>query len=146
MVTLDINTIWNNQKKLKSATGLNKEEADELLKDFSIKISEIEKNKKTSGGRPNKLPALNYFLMMMFQLRHHVTFEVLGFMFDLDPSNAKRRFESTEDLVKEILRKKKLSHLIRPKPTKKELENRLTPSQKSLSMALNNLYGDLKIV
>lgn len=143
---MDIHSIWNNNKKLKSATGLNKGEADELLKDFILEISKIEEAKKISGGRPNKFAPLNYFLMMMFQLRHHVTFEVLGFMFELDPSNAKRRFESTESLVKGILAKKKLSHLILPKPTKEELENRLTPSQRSLSMELNNLYGALKTV
>ena len=143
---MDIHAIWNSEKKLRAATGLSRAEADELLIDFSEKINCIEQQKKKSGGRPNKYPPLNFFLMMMFQLRHHVTFEVLGFMFELDPSNAKRRFESTESIVKDILAKKKLSHLVRPKPTKKELEARLTPTQRSLSTALNNLYGDLKTI
>ena len=143
---MDILAIWNTEKKLRAATGLSRAEADELLIDFSEKIDHLEQQKKKSGGRPNKYPPLNFFLMMMFQLRHHVTFEVLGFMFELDPSNAKRRFESTESMVKDILSQKKLSHLVRPKPTKKELEARLTPTQRSLSMALNNLYDDLKTV
>lgn len=143
---MDVLGIWQNEKKLKSATGLTSSEANELLEDFSREIADLEARKKVSGGRPNKFPPLNYFLMMVFQLRHHVTFEVLGFMFDLDPSNAKRRFESTESMVKSILAKKKLSHIVRPKPTKKELESRLTPTQRSLSMALNNLYGELKTI
>ena len=103
---MDIHAIWNSEKKLRAATGLSRAEADELLIDFSEKINCIEQQKKKSGGRPNKYPPLNFFLMMMFQLRHHVTFEVLGFMFELDPSNAKRRFESTESIVKDILAKK----------------------------------------
>ena len=143
---MDVLGIWRNEKKLKSATGLTSAEANELLEDFSREIADLEAKKKASGGRPNKLPPLNYFLMMVFQLRHHVTFEVLGFMFDLDPSNAKRRFESTESMVKSILAKKKLSHIVRPKPTKEELESRLTPTQRSLSMALNSLYGELKTI
>ena len=143
---MDILAIWNTENKLRAATGLSRAEADELLIDFSEKIDHLEQQKKKSGGRLNKYPPLNFFLVMLFQLRHHVTFEVLGFMFELDPSNAKRRFESTESMVKDILSQKKLSHLVRPKPTKKELEARLTPTQRSLSMALNNLYDDLKTV
>lgn len=126
---MNIHAIWNSEKKLRAATGLAKAEADELLIDFSEKINFIEQQKKQFGGRPNKYPPLNFFLMMMFQLRHHVTFEVLGFMFEIDPSNAKRRFESTESMIKDILAQKKLSHLVRPKPTKKELEARLIPTQ-----------------
>ncbi len=128
---MKIADIWSNEKKLKSATGLNKDEAEELLSDFQIEIARIESKKRKNGGRPNKFPPLNYFLMMMFQLRHHVTFEVLGFMFELDPSNAKRRYESTETVVRGILGKKKALPLNTSKTDKPSIKSTLESNRET---------------
>lgn len=101
---MDVNFLWKNEKQLKSLTGLEKHEAEILFSDFSDLLQAKEDRKKLLGGRPNKLPMLDFFLMMMFYVRHHPTYSALGALFGLATSNAERRIQEFLGLLHEILK------------------------------------------
>jgi Helix-turn-helix of DDE superfamily endonuclease len=98
--------IWTNEKRLVSATGLNKKEAEEIFNDFDERIA------LNKIGRPKKLSNKSLFIMLMMHLRNYQTLEVLGSIFGLHKSNVKRWIDRLVMVLEDILRKKKFYHLI----------------------------------
>jgi hypothetical protein len=134
---MNIENIWQTEKKIKIATGMSISEAEELVKDFE---NEIQVEKCNSGGRPPKLSSKDIFLMFMLFYRHYVTYDLLGLLFEIDTSTAKRVVSEAEVAIRSCLAKKNFSHLIAPDQVKK-LRPPLSSIGKSISMALNNLSG-----
>jgi hypothetical protein len=138
---MNIDALWNNKKSIKAATGLEKDEAEELLADF-IELRKQKKNpNKSNGGRPESLSNVGIFLMFMFFYRHYLNFEVLALMFEVSSSTAQRLINESESNIREILAKKNFSHLL-VQDQKKKSRKPFSSSQKYISMALNNLYAD----
>ena len=142
---MNIENTWNDEKLLHAATGLTKNEAEELVIDFSRELELKKSNKNPSEGRPKKLDNKGLFLMLMLYYRHYPTFDLLAVVFELSSSNIKRWIDRSEAALKTVLAKKNLSHLIAPSQKKKSRKP-LSGTQKSISMALNSLYADPKTV
>jgi len=140
---MDIHRIWNNDNQLHALTGLTKAEAIDLLQEFEHELKNKKDQKEGNGGRPAKLDNKGIFVMFMMFFRHYITFEALGALFDLNDSNVKRWIDVAQPTLKEVLKKKNYSHLIVP-PQKKKSRRPLNNNEKSIWMALNNLYGDPK--
>jgi len=98
------------ERQLKSLTGVSKQTFEKLLQTFEQALIEIpkeayRKNRQTrsrrpGGGRKGQLstPANNNKLFfILFYFKNYPVFDVLGFMFDLNPSkaeeNVKKLFE-----------------------------------------------------
>jgi len=84
---------------LKSLTGLGRREFDQLLPAFSDSIEAIsnenyrknrdKRSRRPGGGSKGKLPTPeNKLFFILFYLKNYPTFDVLGFIFDLNPSKA----------------------------------------------------------
>lgn len=95
------------ERQLKSLTGLGKKQFEELLLAFSESLTEIsdeayrknrtKRSRRPGGGRKGQLvSAKNKLFFILFYLKNYPTFDVLGFVFDLNPSNA-------EENVKKLL-------------------------------------------
>jgi hypothetical protein len=138
---IDVKNIWKTEKNLKIATGLSIEEADELVAEFENEMKIQKSLTTTTGGRPAKLDFRDVFLMFMLFYRHYVTFELLGLLFEVDGSTAKRSVSDSERIIKDILEKKSLSHLI---AQSQEANSRppLSSAGKYISMVLNSRSED----
>lgn len=135
---MNVENVWKSEEKILNATGMTKAEAEDLIPDFTIELN------KSSKGRPTKLDDRGVFLLMMLYYRHYPTYELLGLMFEIDPSNASRWVDRAETAFRKVLSKKNFSHLILQDRGKKSREP-LSNSAKSILMALNKLSADQKI-
>ena len=88
-----------NQRQLKSLIGLSREEFDKLLEAFSVCLEETKNNKyrknkknrkrRPGGGRTGSLGTPeNKLFFILYYLKNYPTFDVLGFIFDINPSKA----------------------------------------------------------
>jgi len=95
------------ERQLKSLTGLGQREFDRLLPAFSNSLDEIhtenyrknkeKRSRRPGGGSKGKLPTPeNKLFFILFYLKNYPTYDVLGFIFDLNPSKA-------EENVKKLL-------------------------------------------
>ena len=103
---MDTNRIWNNSEQLKSLTGLSKDEAEDLIVDFSSALESIKKKSNMPGGRPPKYDAKGILIMLMMYYRHYITYEAIGALFDLNGSNIKRWVDDAEKSLRVSLAKK----------------------------------------
>jgi hypothetical protein len=95
------------ERQLKSLTGLGKQEFEKLLHAFSEALKEIaeenyrnnrdKRSRRHGGGRKGQLPTVEHKLFfILFYLKrsntskNYPTFDVLGFIFDLNPSKAEK--------------------------------------------------------
>lgn len=113
---MDLVSLWNNDKKVKSLTGLKKSELNLIANSFFKEIVKEE----GSRGRPRKLSNENLLILLLTQYKHNMTFDLLGVMFDIDLSNAKRWIDRVEGILQSILKKKNYCHLIPTTPRKKQ--------------------------
>lgn len=133
---MNIEKTWGDEQLLLSVTGLTKTEAVEVLNDFQQEFLSA-----TRLGRPPKLDTKSIFMMVLIFYRQYPTLEFLSFIFDIDKSNVKRWIDAAGAMIKDILVKKNLSHILQPIP---EVLQR-GPSnevEKFISMALNSPYVD----
>lgn len=87
------------ERQLKSLTGLGKSEFEKLLQAFSDIWSEIsdeeyrrnrkKRSRRPGGGRKGQLSTPeNKLFFILYYLKNLGAFDVLGFIFDLNPSKA----------------------------------------------------------
>ncbi len=138
---MNIANIWKNSKSIKSATGLTLEEATSLLKDFEDLRKSTKSSHKDKGGRPEILEFKDIFTMLMIYYRHYIQLEMIALMFEVSTTTAKRLIDESELLIRDLLAKKNLSHLIARDP-KTTSENALQNRDPSILMALSSLYAD----
>lgn len=111
-----------NQRQLKSLIGLSREEFDKLLKAFSVCLEETKNNKyrknrknrkrRPGGGRTGSLGTPeNKLFFILYYLKNYPTFDVLGFIFDINPSKA---HENVKKLIP-VLKKAQKALRILPK-------------------------------
>ena len=137
---MDIDRIWMNENQLHALTGLTKKEAEDLLISFREEFEAREKHHKGPGGRPKKLDTRDIFVMLMMFLRHYISMEALGALFNINDSNVKRWSDDAQRMLKDVLKKKNYSHLIVPE-NKKKSRKPLNNTEKSILMGLNNLFA-----
>jgi hypothetical protein len=100
-----------NQRQLKSLIGLSREEFDKLLEAFSVCLEETKnkkyrKNKKSrkrrpGGGRTGSLETPeNKLFFILYYLKNYPTFDVLGFIFDINPSKAHENVKKLIPILK----------------------------------------------
>ena len=111
-----------NQRQLKSLIGLSREEFDKLLEAFSVCLEETKNNKyrknrksrkrRPGGGRTGSLRTPeNKLFFILYYLKNYPTFDVLGFIFDINPSKA---HENVRKLIP-VLKKAQKALRILPK-------------------------------
>lgn len=116
---MDLNSIWNDEKKVKALTGLKKEELLEIADFF---FDEIERN-QDSKGRPRKLSDENLLLLLLTDYKHNLTFDLLSVMFEIDLSNTKRWIDRLDKVLQNVLKKKNYHLLIPTTPRKKQKDD-----------------------
>jgi len=134
---MDITRIWSNDKQLQTLTGLEKNEAIEILAMFESEVKSQGRMEFQKTGRPAKLDTKGVLVMLMMFYRHYITLEALGALFNLSDSNVKRWLDSSEEILRSVLEKKSLSHLIAPNQ-KLISKEPLSDLRKSTLMALSN--------
>jgi hypothetical protein len=98
-------------KECKRLLGVNFEQLTELIgyckRLHQIRQEEIEKQKKrvirAGGGLSPKLSLENQIILTLIYLRHYLTFQVLGLMFDVSESTAHNIFTYWQKLLEEGL-------------------------------------------
>jgi len=89
--------LLQNSRLLRSLTGLTLSEFQHLLPTFESSAialrHELTPNRvrKVGGGRRGKLPSgEDKLVFILFYLKHYPTYDVMGFLFDLEPSRCLR--------------------------------------------------------
>ena len=106
----DVESIWESEKKMIKATGLNLTEAIELSNDFTSRLKETQPS--GNRGRPRKTDEKTHFLILMMYYRHYPTYDLMGLIFSIDPATIKRHTDDGEIILRDILSKKNFSHLL----------------------------------
>jgi len=113
---LDIERALNNDRLLRSKSGLNRQAFDELLPAFERAYLAAQ-NHQTLAGRPRQRAAgggqkghlgeveSKLFLILVY-FKCYPTFDVLGFLFDLDYSRANRWVHRLQPLLETALNEK----------------------------------------
>jgi len=110
---LDYYNSTRSERQLKSLTGLGKKPFSELLPAFSESLPEIsdeayqknrtKRSRRPGGGRKGQLlSAENKLFFILFYLKNSPTFDVLGFIFDLNPSNAEENINKFLPVLKRV--------------------------------------------
>jgi len=99
------------ERQLKSLTGLCRRKFDQLLPAFSDSIEEMsnenyrknrdKRSRRPGGGPKGKFPTPeNKLFFILFYLKNYPTFDVLGFIFDLNPSKAEENVKKFLPILK----------------------------------------------
>ena len=99
------------ERQLKSATGLGKQEFEKLLQAFEQAMIENsdekylqnrnKRSRRPGGGRKGKLETPeNKVFFILFYLKIYPTFDVLGLVFDLNPSKAEENVKKRLPILK----------------------------------------------
>lgn len=103
--------IERNQDRSKRLIGLdyndfielyNKLEAEHQKREAIKEANKIRINAK-GGGKKRKLSNMSEIVLALYYMRHHITFENLGLLFDLSESKANSTFHYWSTLMDEIL-------------------------------------------
>jgi hypothetical protein len=103
--------IKNNQKAAKRLLGISFEQLEQLIEQGKIlhHIKQEEKFKKNprliaeGGGRPPLLSLEEQIVLTLIYLRQHITFEVLGLLFQVSESSAHNIFNYWQEILREAL-------------------------------------------
>jgi hypothetical protein len=103
--------IQKHPKETKRLLGINYEQLRQLIKQGKllnrIKQEEVEKNKiriiKAGGGNNPKLSEEEQIILMLVYLRHHLSFQILGLLFQVSESTAHNLFNYWQKLFQENL-------------------------------------------
>lgn len=134
---MELQKIWSNDKSIKASTGLTLIEAQELLRAFSKERSDRRTQPAGPGGRPECLDDKGIFTLTLVHYRHYLGFEMLGLMFNVSSSSAKRLFDECDELIRSVLKKRGFYRLIVPNRPKRSVES-LNSNARSISMVLSN--------
>jgi hypothetical protein len=107
------------ERQLKSLTGLGRRKFDQLLPEFSDSIEEMsnenyrknrnKRSRRLGGGPKGKFPTPEKKLFfILFYLKNYPTFDVLGFIFDLNPSKAEENVKKFLPILKRAQSKLKI--------------------------------------
>ena len=105
-----------NDRLMKGVTGMSVSEFQKLLEDFEKELKkekqsqyekELKKGKrkrKPGGGRKGELETVyDKLFFILFYFKCYTTFDVLGFIFDLDKSNANRNVHKLIPILEKTL-------------------------------------------
>jgi hypothetical protein len=103
--------IQKHPKETKRLLGINYEQLRQLIEQGKllnrIKQEEVEKNKiriiKAGGGNNPKLSEEEQIILMLVYLRHHLSFQILGLLFQVSESTAHNLFNYWQKLFQENL-------------------------------------------
>ncbi|MDJ0647769.1 MAG: transposase [Xenococcaceae cyanobacterium MO_188.B19] len=103
--------IEKHPKEVKRLLGIDYEQLEQLIEQgkilHQIKQESIEKHKtriiKAGGGKPAKLLLEEQIILTIIYLRHNLTFQVLGLLFQVSESTAHNLFNYWQDLLREGL-------------------------------------------
>lgn len=103
--------IKEHPQEVKRLLGINYEQLEQLIEQGKIlhqlKQKCIERNKiriiKAGGGSPAKVSVEEQIILTLVYLRHHLTFQVLGLLFQVSESTAHNHFNYWQDLFREGL-------------------------------------------
>lgn len=116
---MNVNTALNNDRSMKSVTGMSAKEFKHLAEDFDQELekekqSRYEKRSKTGkrqrkpgGGRKGRLKTTyDKLFFILFYFKCYPTFDLLGLIFNLNRSNACRNVQKLTPLLEKTLGEK----------------------------------------
>ena len=133
MNAINVSAILNDDRQLRSLTGLGRNEFEKLLNEFTACMQEnqlknykrkLKKNRqrKPGGGRKSVLGSPeNQLLFMLFYLKNYPTYDVLAFTFNVSLGCA---FESVQRLLP-LLKQTQKNLQVLPKRTTDDLKELL---------------------
>lgn len=103
--------IQKHPKETKRLLGINHEQLRQLIEQGKLlhprKQEEIEKKKiriiKAGGGNHPKLSQEEQIILMLVYLRHHLSFQLLGLLFQVSESSAHKLFNYWQKLFQDEL-------------------------------------------
>ena len=103
--------IEQHPQEVKRLLGINYEQLEQLIEQgkilHQIKQESIEQHKtriiKAGGGKPAKLSVEEQIILTIIYLRHHLTFQILGLLFQVSESTAHNLFNYWQSLFREGL-------------------------------------------
>jgi DDE superfamily endonuclease/Helix-turn-helix of DDE superfamily endonuclease len=103
--------IQKNQKETKRLLGINYDQLEQLIEYALVlheqKEQEKEKQKvriiKSGGGRESKIEKPEQIILTLVYLRHHLTFQLLGLMFQVSESTAHQIFHYWQQILSSAL-------------------------------------------
>lgn len=103
--------IQKHPQETKRLLGINYEQLEQLIAQGKLlhqrKIEETEKQKiriiKAGGGNNHKLSEEEQIILMLVYLRHHLSFQILGLLFQVSESTAHNLFNYWQKLFQEEL-------------------------------------------
>jgi hypothetical protein len=101
--------IQKHPREVKRLLGITFDEFEQLIEQgktlHQIKQEEIEKQKvriiKAGSGKPAKLSIEEQIVLTLFYLRHQLTFQILGLLFEVSESTAHNLFNYWQMLLRE---------------------------------------------
>ncbi|NER29214.1 MAG: transposase [Symploca sp. SIO1C4] len=103
--------LQRNQKQAKRLVGISYEQLIQLIEQAKLlheqRLSEIEKNKtrliSAGGGKKSQLEEEEQIILTLIYLRHHLSFQILGLLFQVSESTANNIFNYWQSLLRESL-------------------------------------------
>lgn len=125
--------IQQNPQEVKRLLGISCEQLEQLIEQgkilHQIKQEKREQKKvriiKAGGGKPAKLLTEEQIVLTLVYLRHHVTFQVLGLLFQVSESTAHNLFNYWQDLFRESLPASLLEQVKKFPENETELQEKL---------------------
>lgn len=125
--------IQQNPQEVKRLLGISYEQLEQLIEQgkilHQIKLDSLEKQKrriiKPGGGKPAKLSLEAQIVLTLVYLRHHVTFQVLGLLFQVSESTAHNLFNYWQELFREGLPASLLEQIKKSEENEVEVQEQL---------------------
>jgi hypothetical protein len=125
--------IQQHPEEVKRLLGISFEQLQQLIEQgkvvHQIKQENSEKSRvriiKAGGGKPAKLLIEEQIVLTLVYLRHHVTFQVLGLLFQVSESTAHNLFNYWQDLLRESLPASLLEQVKKSPENEEELREQL---------------------
>ncbi|NEO34685.1 MAG: transposase [Symploca sp. SIO3C6] len=103
--------LQRNQKQAKRLVGISYEQLIQLIEQAKLlheqRLSEIDKNKtrliSAGGGKKSQLEEEEQIILTLIYLRHHLSFQILGLLFQVSESTANNIFNYWQSLLRESL-------------------------------------------
>ena len=112
---IDINRAMKSRRLMRSLTGLDKKKFNNLLKDFTRVYKKqkmrvrVNRQRADGGGRKHTLMQTKELLFfILFYMKVYPTFDLAGFIFNVDKSQTNRWVHKLLPILEEALRQKVL--------------------------------------
>ncbi len=129
--------IEKHKKETQRLLGIDYEQLQQLI-DYVLILEkrqkeELEKERtriiKAGGGRKDKLSKENQIILTLIYLRHHLSFQLLGIIFQVSESTANNIFHYWQEMMREALPSSLLEQVKKSEENEEEILEKLTDNE-----------------